>query len=278
MTSKTLTTIALMTGIVACGDGNKPDEQAALFAHATDEQIGSAITAAIGQDLSWVLFWVEQIYLGSIVTGHPPCYSVTEVEGGLQYQGTDTSDCGFHTGTITVYGADGPGSSHQGKTIDFDNVEFRLRWHDDVEATYFANGTVDEGTDYLEADLEHAVTVVMGVGSQTVDGFEIESHTSKYLEKDELTSAGDTVLWTHGPDSWATIPGLGSFDISGTVGHTRLEDGERQNLTSLQLTGADTLTINPSTRGCYTYEIDGESSRYGVPNEWCFQWASQSGR
>jgi hypothetical protein len=79
----------------------------------------------------------------------------------------------------------------------------------------------------------------------------IESHVRMQIDQ-------NTGAMTHGADSWATIPGLGSFDASGTFNLMTKE-------LDLALSGEDTLTFQYSLESdCLAVEIDGEAIKFDL--------------
>jgi hypothetical protein len=114
--------------------------------------------------------------------------------------------------------------------LDLDQVEFTALWPDGEQSKYSADGTITSqlsffgGGDFataLEADISHTLR----------SGARVESHVRMDQGKD-----GHAPL-RHGPNSWAAVDGLGSFEIFGTV-------DAGGGLADLVLTGIDTLTFS----------------------------------
>jgi hypothetical protein len=240
MNTKTTTIIliALLSATAACdGQVTKDDDRTATFAEATDTQISDAFYVGSGMDLIMSTMWGTAPILAAELGS--PCVTVTEVEGGVQYENNGNPNCesGF-SGKVTTYGDVSDGGKG---TVVWDNMEWVEAGSD---AAYTANGTLSVGPGYLEADLVH-----------TLPGFgEIENHARFEVEGDFLGAmSGDAdARLVHAPGSWAAIDGLGSFDMSGT--HD-LTSGEMD----LALMGTDTLTIYMAPDfACFSIEIDGE--------------------
>ena len=247
MTTKTIKTIALLSTITACDNTLPFDPDSfdatwqSTFAEATDSQIGDAFYVGTGQDLRLAMLWGTPTFLEANMHLDASCATVTAVEGGVQYAFNGTSSCNFPIdGKVTMYGDVEDGG--EGMFV-WDNLEMGTPNYDTRSGSYTVNGTLSVGPGYLEADLVHATPM-----------WEIENHARFEVEGNvEAGTDGyaDAHL-VHVPGSWASIAGLGAFDLSGTIDGVSME-------TDLAFTGTDTLTIYIAPDvSCWNIEVDGE--------------------
>ena len=206
-------------------------DERASFADADETEVSLALYVGAGMDVlmsSMMLWGIED----------NPCVTMTEVEGGLQYEGSDDPDCiSEMRGVITAYGVDGPGWTMEEqvgeRTIEFNNVEFASDSGD--EEPWLLHGTIASGEDYIEVDLKSNFLGELGM---------VENHAS-------FTVENKTNTLTHDAGSWAHIPGFGSFDIAG---NSSFESG----MLDLAFSGQDTLTIT-ADQDCISFALDGSS-------------------